>query len=488
MTPDPGSTEPFHIELVRLIGELSGDAIEWTADLAATVRRIAWKLLWIGSAAATVWIIAISLGLGWLAWTAFLAVSVVVVLVLVLMAPASIAIEAAAQRYVAVRNVLATIAGVLIGLYLFILAASVLPLMRSVGGSFLAMTGAVLSGIAITRSGVVTVGHRIRAVQLIVVILTVLKLVVFEVFPQTLGATRSALAKVDRIIAWRLDTMPGLEPTTTELVVRTSAQLDDVTLFDADGKALVWYATFADRCPALFSTPGRHPRTNEELKPITKEAAASLKQCLVEREQKERDRLARLEEAQRLEEEARRRSELQALVLRPAEGHPADRSTALALDVAPGVAIDGGSATRVLVESLTSAEAVPDGQALLADPFTTQFRDDGHFDSIMKGDAAVLADMDVFSIASRVLLGKLDGTCGKHPAQAGMFLCRLSLSFKTFNESGRLADSGQLESNGIGFDPEAAARRGIERLAEVHGARISRALFGSVGAVSKVTP
>ena len=105
--------------------------------------------------------------------------------------------------------------------------------------------------------------------------------------------------------------------------------------------------------------------------------------------------------------------------------------------------------------------------------FKPAFKTRGFFRAAYDGDTDILARSGALAAVDRVLLGRVERSCGKSSELAAdLMSCNAHLHYKTIDRRGAIASSGSVSMIGAGFSEEAARDRALEMLIEQHGKRL----------------
>ena len=160
----------------------------------------------------------------------------------------------------------------------------------------------------------------------------------------------------------------------------------------------------------------------------------------------------------------RRLRELQALINRPVTIFSDLRNVAVIID-AEGT--KSGASPETILYGLLRAEGVN----IILNLFREEaFKSRGFFRQIYNGDTGLLEQSGALSDADGLLLGVLTYSFRKGvPVDPNVVSCDLALDYKMFNKKSRVVQASSVAVIGASFSENAALRRGLEMLAELHG-------------------
>ena len=263
---------------------------------------------------------------------------------------------------------------------------------------------------------------------------------------------------------------------------------DAASLFNPiNGEPLVWYLRRPNGTFEFYDKPGFHPLTGKELKPATLQVIASWEMFknkqneLLQKRNLEQEKL----EAQRQAEEAERQKKVAEVKKRE------ERLKELKSLINTSVISHGSHniALAVLTESANSSltqipeDTLPDllqlhsgKHKITSHYFTDVFKRKGYFAKVFNGRTSLLNEIGVFSSFDHVLLGRMNVTFKSNGVVDGMVSCSINLTFKVFNKTGAMVDTGTVSIIGPGYSEEEALKRGLEMMIEKDANRILRSI------------
>lgn len=124
------------------------------------------------------------------------------------------------------------------------------------------------------------------------------------------------------------------------------------------------------------------------------------------------------------------------------------------------------------VDRLLAAELEQPGLHLLSDYFKPAFKQSAHFSTIAGGQTELLLKSNVMEPLSYLLLGTISYSCRRGSSGYGLYACDIDFDYVILDKRGRLLKSDMVSVTGPGATESKALRRGLELMAENHGARI----------------
>lgn len=156
---------------------------------------------------------------------------------------------------------------------------------------------------------------------------------------------------------------------------------------------------------------------------------------------------------------------LEELVNRRVVPSTAAETMAIVLD---GDLVDVEVLEASLVDSLSTLRL-----RLVPGYFKPAFKTRGLFSAAYSGDTEILARSGALAAVDRVLLGRVERSCGRSSELAAdLVSCNVHLHYKTIGRGGAIVSSGSVSVIGAGFSDEAARDRALEMLVEQHGERL----------------
>ena len=101
------------------------------------------------------------------------------------------------------------------------------------------------------------------------------------------------------------------------------------------------------------------------------------------------------------------------------------------------------------------------------------FKSGGFFRGIYNGETDLLEQSEALSDVDGLVLGVLTYSFRNDvPVGQNLVSCDLALNYKVFDKKGSVIHASSVDVIGAGFSENAALRRGLEMLAELHAAEI----------------
>lgn len=233
----------------------------------------------------------------------------------------------------------------------------------------------------------------------------------------------------------------------------------------------VWYYRHPDGSYDFYDGPCHHPKLGVLTKPATRNLygkwqeyqSARVRDSLAE----EKDAAAEAAEAAAREADQRRIADFRALVntgLRPAS---------------PGTIV--GFVVRTETASLPAEEILAGelrrtGLELQTGYFKPAFKESEHFRGIAGGRSELLVASGVMEPLDYLLLAILAHSCREGSSGYGLYACDVDFTYTVVDRRGRLVARDVVSVTGPGVTEDRALRRGLELVAENHGARVLGAI------------
>lgn len=137
------------------------------------------------------------------------------------------------------------------------------------------------------------------------------------------------------------------------------------------------------------------------------------------------------------------------------------------------LAFEGDAADVERLEAKLAQVLSSPSLRLVSGLFKPAFKARGLLRVAYDGDTAILARSGALAAVDRVLLGRVERSCGRSSELAAdLVSCTVHLHYKTIGRSGAIVSSGSVSVIGAGFSDEAARDRALEMLVELHGERL----------------
>lgn len=282
---------------------------------------------------------------------------------------------------------------------------------------------------------------------------------------------------------------------------------DTATFFNPiTGEVKVWYFRYADGIYEFYDKPGYHPITGKALKPVTHQVLSewkAFKEQQTEIEKQRKIEAARKEALAREEEEKRKQLERQTKLKK--ERKEVERQKQLAearkrekrlkelrsLVNPSNVSHDTSNVAVAIMSEKSGSAFVQTSERVLPDLlkanndkyniidhyFTQDFKQKGYFVKVFNGNVKLLKEMDAFARVDYIILGKVNVSFKSEGIVEGIISCNINFTFKVFDKTGVLVDSGAVSVIGPGYSEKAALRRGLEMIVEKDSNRIFRNIF-----------
>jgi hypothetical protein len=484
--------EPNQGENKSLIVELLWFFTEFSVELFARLKRLGSKLFIAWALLSLFFIAGILLGPPFLKAVSTVLLGLSIALPMVL---PGLVITAAARRFPAFRDALHGLANFVFPFLLLSLKFIFFPA-RDTNLILLQLVATFIFALTFTFFAERTNPRVFARIACLIAIVGVSIAYLAAFLPETFGVGPYLFRRFDYSIFRGLSRLSSPKL----ISVNSLKEFENLHRFGPNGEPLVWYAQRSDGTYDLFDSPGYHPLTRQELRPITPEIVGTighyfisrqkeedLKRESAERRLKEGAEAEHLRQQKREEEELanrhieeeqlrkknlaeqteRRRKELASLYSVPPGNF--GRMVAIEVRFSQNVRVRLGNPAMVIAQEMERNRA---GVKLVPSLFNESFRTRGYFSQVFNGSGDLLNEMGVFTYVSYVILGEIDGDCVSNPVRNDMFTCHLTLMFKVFDSTGRVVDSGQLRTSSAGFTREEALNRGVEQFGERDGDRI----------------